>query len=189
VPINESWGVPRAIEDPHQQAFLKSLYALTKALDPTRPVIDNDGWEHVATDIMSIHDYAREGTTLLARYGTAEAVAEAVATGWVSSHKITLGTDPSFEGAPVMLTEFGGISYAPKEGERWFGYGTVTTGEEYLAKLQELISAVVACPSIVGFCYTQLTDTEQETNGLLKDNREPKFDLETLRAIIQSRRV
>ena len=87
-----------------------------------------------------------------------------------------------------MLTEFGGISYKPQDGENWFGYGTVTSGEEYLAKLEEIFSAVLDCPTIAGFCYTQLTDTEQETNGLLSANRQPKFPIETLRAIICQKR-
>jgi hypothetical protein len=92
------------------------------------------------------------------------------------------------EGAPIMITEFGGISYAPEAGTRWYGYGTVRSGDEYLAKLKELVGAVVACPEVAGFCYTQFTDTEQETNGLLLEDRTPKFDLEALRQIIQTPR-
>lgn len=79
-------------------------------------------------------------------------------------------------GEPVMLTECGGISYAPRPGEPWFGYGTVTDTEGFLAKYAELIDAILDCPTIAGFCYTQLTDTEQETNGLLTAERAPKLD-------------
>ena len=76
-----------------------------------------------------------------------------------------------------MLTEFGGISYRPEPGEAWFGYGTVADSAAYLAKYRELVDAILACPTIAGFCYTQLTDTGQEVNGLLTENREPKLDL------------
>ena len=82
-----------------------------------------------------------------------------------------------------MLTEYGGISYAPRSGERWFGYGTVGSADEYIAKVRELTDAVRACPDISGYCYTQLTDTEQETNGLLTEDREPKLPMEDLREI------
>ncbi|HUR21895.1 MAG TPA: glycoside hydrolase family 2 TIM barrel-domain containing protein, partial [Vicinamibacterales bacterium] len=58
VPFNESWGVPDLPGDPAQRNFVRGIYHLTKALDPTRPVIGNDGWEHVAGDIWGIHDYA-----------------------------------------------------------------------------------------------------------------------------------
>ncbi len=84
-----------------------------------------------------------------------------------------------------MLTEFGGISHAPAPGDRWFGYGTVTTDTAFLAKYDELVGAVVEAESVAGFCYTQLTDTEQETNGLLTARRVPKLDLDAVRAITE----
>ncbi|HEV2129072.1 MAG TPA: hypothetical protein VGR22_10680, partial [Thermomicrobiales bacterium] len=86
-------------------------------------------------------------------------------------------------GRPVMLTEYGGISYAPREGERWYGYGTVHSADAYLEKVRELTHAIRGCPGISGFCYTQLTDTEQETNGLLTEHRESKLPVESLREI------
>ncbi len=185
VPVNESWGTPQLEQDSRQQEFLRALYALTKTFDPTRPVIDNDGWEHVQTDILSIHDYAYTGTTLKERYQTVEAINAMITNGRTSGYRVSLDHKHGLNGTPVMLTEFGGISYAPRPGEPWFGYGTVRTGEEYLSKLHELVSSVVACPTFSGFCYTQLTDTEQEKNGLLLANREPKFDPDQLRRIIQ----
>jgi hypothetical protein len=187
VPINESWGVHNLEGDPRQRDFLRALYHLTKTFDPTRPVVDNDGWEHAVTDILTIHDYARDGATLLRRYGSEEGLARVMAGHEPIHSKPLLSDFTPTEGAPIMLTEFGGISYAPEAGTKWYGYGTVKTGEEYLAKLRELIGAVVACPDIAGFCYTQLTDTEQETNGLLLEDRTPKFDMAALREIIQLR--
>ncbi|MBL8235637.1 MAG: glycoside hydrolase family 2, partial [Bryobacterales bacterium] len=48
VPVNESWGKPNP-RDLQQQHHLKANYWLLKSLDPTRLVIDNDGWEHTDT--------------------------------------------------------------------------------------------------------------------------------------------
>ena len=90
------------------------------------------------------------------------------------------GTD---RGQPVVITEFGGLSFTPDEGQDWFGYSTVASAEELVAKLAELVDALVDSPMIAGFCYTQLTDTEQETNGLLTIDREPKLDPERVRAV------
>jgi beta-galactosidase/beta-glucuronidase len=182
VPLNESWGVPNLDRDGAQRDFVRGLYYLTRALDPTRPVIGNDGWQHVAGDILGIHDYALEGNALRERYGTPDALNhtfEAVQ----PLHRTLLLDGRQRAGEPVMLTEFGGISYTPNTGEQWFGYGTVSSTEEFLAKYEELVTAVLDCPSLFGFCYTQLTDTEQETNGLLHADRTPKLDMAAVRAV------
>lgn len=182
VPLNESWGIPDVAYNPTQRHYVQTLYHLTKSLDPTRPVIGNDGWEHVISDIYSIHDYSFEGTTLRERYGTTEAVERTLRE--VQPHYRTLalpGSQRTHE--PIMLTEFGGISYSPQPGEPWHGYGTVASSDAFLAKYRELVDAILDSPAIAGFCYTQLTDTGQETNGLLTAEREPKLDLATIRQI------
>lgn len=182
VPLNESWGVPSLERDPAQQHFVRAMYGLTKALDPTRPVIGNDGWEHVAADVWGIHDYAFDGATIRERYSTAEAVERTIREVQPHYHTIVL-PDYHRKGEPIMLTECGGISYAPEAGTAWWGYGTVRTQEEYVANYKDLIDAILDCPTIAGFCYTQLTDTEQETNGLLLADRTPKVDPEAIRKI------
>jgi len=182
VPINESWGVNNLPGDERQRNLLRALYHLTKVFDATRPVVDNDGWEHAITDILSIHDYARDGATLQTRYGSDEGLERALRGEYPIMKPLLADFTPT-EGAPIMITEFGGISYAPESGVKWYGYGTVKSGDEYLARLRELVSAVVACPNVAGYCYTQLTDTEQETNGVLLEDRTPKFDLAALHDI------
>jgi hypothetical protein len=179
VPLNESWGVPNLPADPAQRAYVRSLYELTKAIDPTRPVIGNDGWEHLATDILGIHDYALEGSGLRERYGTPEALDRTLRGVQPLHHSVSLGHVRTDE--PVMLTEVGGISYAPDPGETWFGYGTVTDEAGFLDRYDELLSAVLESPVIAGFCYTQFCDTEQETNGLVDAERRPKVDVERIR--------
>jgi hypothetical protein len=88
-------------------------------------------------------------------------------------------------GTPIVLSEFGGISYRPAQGMQWFGYETVSDADEYLEKYRELVQAVLDCPTLSGFCYTQLTDTAQETNGLLTAGRTPKLDPAAIREINQ----
>lgn len=182
VPLNESWGVPDLAASPAQQAFAQGLYYLTKTLDPTRPVIANDGWEHLVGDIFGVHDYAVDGATLRERYGTPEALERTLSA--VQPHYRTIVLPRGQRaGQPVMLTEWGGISYAPDPGRPFFGYGTVPDTAAYLARYGELLSAILDSPVIAGFCYTQLTDTEQETNGLLTAERAHKLDPAAVRAL------
>jgi hypothetical protein len=185
VPLNESWGVPNLLRDPAQQSLVQALYHLTKTLDPTRPVIANDGWEYLVGDLFGIHDYTFDGDSIRQRYGSSEAIVRTMSEVQPSDRFVTLpGTGQS--GVPVALTEFGGISYQPKQGRAWFGYGTVPDIATFEDKYRELIEAVLDCPNLAGFCYTQLTDTAQETNGLLTETREPKIDAAVLQSINRS---
>lgn len=182
VPLNESWGVPALQQRSEQRHYLRALYHLTRSVDPTRPVITNDGWEHVESDILGVHDYSFDGKTLRERYRTREQAERTIREVQPGQHPIAL-EDADVEGRPIMITEYGGISFAPDRGERWFGYGTVGSAEEYLAKYDELTSAILDSEVVAGYCYTQLTDTEQETNGLLTADRVPKLDVERIREI------
>ncbi len=176
VPINESWGVGNLANDKTQQSYVRALYHLTHALEATRSVIGNDGWEHIASDIWGIHDYATDGESLRERYGSPEIIEETLKIRRPQFRALML-PDAISSGEPIMLTEFGGIAYAPDPGKPWFGYGTVSDTESFLAKYEELLNAVLDSPTVVGFCYTQLTDVQQETNGLLTADRKPKLDL------------
>ena len=187
VPINESWGVPQIAHDPAQAAFSRSLAQLTRALDPSRPVISNDGWEHVDSDIVTVHDYDADGRTLGARYRDDTATDRLLAGTGPAGRRILLpGQDPA---APVMLTEFGGISFARERSEpdAW-GYSHASSTDDFLDRLADLVDAVDASTVLAGFCYTQLTDTLQETNGLLDADRAAKAPMERLRAIISGKR-
>ena len=173
VPLNESWGVPDLQRDAAQQHFVHSLYHLTRALDSTRPVIANDGWEYLAGDLLGIHDYALDGATLLERYGAGR---DATLSQIQPFFRPLVLPGAPHQGRPVVLSEFGGISYVPRPGARWHGYGTVTDPAMFLIRYRELTSAALASPWLAGFCYTQLTDVAQETNGLLDAYRRPKID-------------
>jgi beta-galactosidase/beta-glucuronidase len=182
-PLNESWGVQDIAHSEAQRAYASSLYFLTKAIDPTRPVISNEGWEHTHSDIWGLHDYTQHKDQLIDRYGTAEAIAKTLTEMRPTRKRLLLNPEDD-RGQPVMLTEFGGISFHPSEGEPWMGYATVTTPDEYLKILEELFGAIYESPDLAGFCYTQITDTQQEKNGLYDENRRPKLPVDKLRDII-----
>jgi beta-galactosidase/beta-glucuronidase len=183
VPINESWGVPDILTDATQQEHVKSLYRLTRSLDATRLVIDNDGWEHTdATDLMTLHDYARTGPELAAKYEhlTREPARiprngrEALAYGY------------KYNGTPFLLTEFGGIAFrlgAPQAKNEWGYSGIEPTEQAFLDRLGGLVKAIRDNRAWAGYCYTQLTDVEQEINGVMTYDRKPKADPEVLRKI------
>jgi beta-galactosidase/beta-glucuronidase len=190
VPLNESWGVQDIATDPAQQAYATGLAALTRAVDPSRPVVSNDGWEHTDSDLWTVHDYADSGAVLAERYGSVQLL-QMLEDFWPAGRRIRLpgGTD---RGQPLMLTEFGGVRYTPEmpedqAEERTWGYSTANDAEDFAKRLEDLLSAVRSSPVLAGFCYTQLTDTMQEANGLLSDRREPKLPVERLRQIISGR--
>lgn len=168
VPMNESWGVPALATDPRQRAHLRTLYHLTHALDGTRPVVSNDGWEHADTDLVTLHDY-RAPEALAATYADRH-----VAVTTAPHGHPTFVTGAADQGQPILLTEFGGLALAA---DRGWGYHTVGDGDQLLDGYAALVDALLGTPSIQGFCYTQLTDVEQETNGLLTYDRRPKADL------------
>lgn len=182
VPLNESWGVPHLESDPAQRHLVHALYHLTKALDPTRLTIGNDGWEHTVSDIFSIHDYSSDPSVLRERYGDAGAVERTLSQVQPYYKSVVLPGFSRYD-EPLMVTEFGGLTHRRGDEEFWNGYGTVAEPKELLAKYDDLVSALLDSPVIAGFCYTQLTDTRQERNGLLDEDRVPKVDPADVRAV------
>lgn len=169
VPMNESWGVPQ-LSDPHQIAHLESLYHLTRSLDQTRLVVSNDGWEHARTDLLTIHDYESKGSMLLARYANLETAISAQ-----PAKRALYVSGFQYHDEPILLTEFGGVAYQKDQQSGW-GYSTARDGQDFLKRFAEIMEAVLASPVLQGYCYTQLTDVEQEINGLLTYDRQPKAD-------------
>jgi hypothetical protein len=182
VPFNESWGVPSLEDDPAQRDAVRALFHLTRAIEPTRPVIGNDGWEHLVSDILGVHDYSASGAVLRERYGSAEAVQHTFAKiqPYYRNLMLTEGVNTD---APLMVTEFGGITFDPDSQDFWNGYGAVHDVTELLDRYTDLVTALLESPVVTGFCYTQLTDTAQERNGLLDERRKPKVDPAAIRAV------
>ncbi|HZJ57199.1 MAG TPA: glycoside hydrolase family 2 TIM barrel-domain containing protein [Clostridia bacterium] len=176
-PINESWGVPNILNKRDEQSLSAALVYLTKSLDQSRPVISNDGWEHTCTDLLTIHDYCPDKGVLMDRYSTLESILDCMPAG-----KRMFAQGWEYQGQPILLTEFGGISYRTGDWEGW-GYSNASSGEDYAKRYYEVVSAVLESRLIQGFCYTQLTDIEQEINGLLTYDRKPKIDIDIIRQI------
>ena len=178
-PLNESWGVQEIKADKYQQAHCNALMYMIKSVDTSRVVIDNDGWEHTCGDLLTIHDYTASGKVLKKHFESLEAVLSLCpgrrslfADGW------------SYQGQPVLLTEFGGVRYVPgTEVKHSWGYCDASSAEEFADKYAEIMKAVHESPVIQGYCYTQLTDVEAEENGLLTYQRGLKIPLEKIRAI------
>jgi len=180
-PLNETWDTarPRVSRRLHVDA-----YELTRAIDPTRPVNDASGGCHVVTDLYTVHIYEQDPAELHRKLKlTAEGTA------WQ-----TLGDrEAAWAGQPYVVSEFGGIRWipsgrAPFAGNSW-GYGdTPDSVEHFYERLTGQVEAILGCPHIRGYCYTQLTDVEQEENGLFTYEREPKFEVSRLRRIFGSQR-
>lgn len=176
VPFNESWGVPDLPDSPAQRHYVQALYHITKTLDPTRPVIGNDGWESVATDIIGIHDYDDQPESIARRYGGTEELPRLFKRERPAG-RVLLVDHQAHTDQPVMLTEFGGIALA-RDGA--WGYSVAESPEELAERYENLLAVVRVLPILAGFCYTQFADTYQEANGLLYADRTPKFPIDQI---------
>ncbi len=185
VPFNESWGVPNLPDIPAERHFVEGLYHLTKTLDPTRPVIGNDGWESVATDIVGIHDYEEDPSRLTTRYATPEEIPRLLKRARPGGRLLTLANHGE---QPIVLSEFGGIACTREAGMSW-GYSRAADPAELESRYQTLLATVRAIPLFAGFCYTQFADTYQEANGLLYADRTPKFPLAEMEIATRGRRT
>jgi beta-galactosidase/beta-glucuronidase len=183
-PVNESWGVPN-LAQPRQQAHLKALYYLTKSLDNTRLIIDNDGWEHTeVTDLFAIHDYTPTGQELQLRF---QNITQGLPLPMYG--KLYSAPGNRYNGSPILLWEFGGVGYVrpqdlPSVPANSWGYsGVEASAEPALTRIRGLYEAIARIPQITGICYTQLYDVEQEINGLMTYDRRMKFDPAVIRHI------
>jgi beta-galactosidase/beta-glucuronidase len=179
VPLNESWGVWNIKDNEFQQHHALAMYHLTHSLDRTRLVVSNDGWEHMKTDLCTIHDYEPSQQVLEERYRTAESSVN----GLRPHSKLPFVGGTSYEGQPILVSEFGGISFKKSDWEGW-GYSGADSDEDFVSKLRAVIEPMLTSPVLQGFCYTQLTDVEQEINGLLTYDRKPKVPIEQMREIV-----
>jgi len=150
---------------------------VTRRLDATRPIVSNDGWEHSRSDLCTVHDYS-PAQDMAPRYRTLDRALDGTANGHPAF-------DPGFayEGQPVLVSEFGGLRVAGTGGWGWL---EVRDEAEFLASYAALVDALMQPGPVEGFCYTQLTDVQQEQNGLLTAGREPKVDPDRLRPLTQA---
>jgi len=171
-PFNETPGSAGEIQ--------RLIMRETKAIDPTRPVLETSGWTHTMSnaEVRDDHDYNQNPESFRRRWlefftgGSASLMPSRYAGG---------GANRRDTGVPFWVSEFGGIGWATEGG---WGYGNGPgTLDEFYTRYEGLVNALLDNPDMFGFCYTQLTDVEQEKNGLYFYDRRPKFDLKRLHAI------
>ena len=180
-PLNESWGVENISSDSRQAHHSRALVELTKSLDATRLVMSNDGWEQTNTDVLGIHDYSPDKEVLSRRYESLESVLNHRPAG-----RALFAAGCGYAGQPVMVTECGGIFLDVDDTTGW-GYTNAEQKTDFYRIYHRVVSALMGSPVLQGFCYTQLSDVQQEQNGLLTLDHKPKFDCEVIRAINEGR--
>ena len=182
VPINESWGFKQILFDKKQQDFARSLYYLTKALDNTRLISTNDGWENLSeTDIVTIHDYAFDSLEFSDKYQKDKL--DNLYHIW----KKTIAYNNKYCAQPMIFSEFGGIAMKSDTNNGNWGYNTGATNlDEFYARLENLVNGIYKC-DFQGYCYTQLTDVQQEVNGLLDSHHKLKVDYEVVSKIFNKK--
>ncbi|KFI47493.1 glycoside hydrolase family 2 protein [Bifidobacterium biavatii] len=184
VPFNESWGVPFIRSNREQQHCTQAFYHYLHSIDPTRLVESNDGWEQTETDICAIHNYSHGQSADGGEY--AEYRAMLADRDGLLRHPSTCrdiyASGFSYQGEPILLTEFGGIGF-DVSGEPGWGYTSAANEEQFLKDYARIMDAVYSSKALWGYCYTQLTDVEQEINGLLTYDRQPKCDPKAIKAI------
>lgn len=150
---------------PTFQRLITDTYRLTKAIDPTRPVNSMAGDIYFRTDIWSPRNYESEASLFTSQLRNAHQPGNS---------------------QPFFVGEFGGIPWIEStDRDGSWGYGGMLTNEEgFYQRLEGLINGI-ATQDAAGFCYTQLTDIEQEKNGIYYYDRRPKLDMQRIKAIFE----
>ncbi len=181
VPFNESWGVREVGTSQEQQNFARSLYYMTKSIDGDKLISANDGFENVTpTDIIGIHDYdIAKAEQFPKKYQDGKY------DGLYPQGFALFAEGNKYEGQPVLFTEFGGMALKAEQKSDTWGYNEGEASEEsFYNHLEELLRGI-AQTEFQGYCYTQLTDVQQEINGLLRADHTPKFEVQKLKSIFE----
>lgn len=175
-PANET-GTSHRLRGQYRRVITE-IYGATKELDPTRPVNDCSGYTHVKTDLWTVHNYTSDGEALKLQLAPPDRPVMA-----------PKRDDVPYGGQPCCVDEYGGIRYLPPGqkpyAENSWGYNKqeIADSETYCEKIRELTDAILDIPSLIGYCYTQLTNVEQEENGVYNYDRTPKVPVEKLFAV------
>jgi hypothetical protein len=175
-PLNETYGYTNPAQ--HTRLHI-DCYTLCQDLDPTRPVNDASGYLHHITDLWTVHNYEQNPEKLR------EQLTPDPQTGvWRNIPK----HEADYEGQPYLVDEYGGIKWNPAENREdsdlsW-GYGNAPqTLEEFYTRLEGLTDVLLDLAHVSGYCYTQLTDVEQEQNGIYNYDRSVKFDMARISSV------
>ena len=182
-PFNETWernGHPQSI------SLIDAVYDITKAIDTTRPVVATSGsFPTTRTDVHDVHDYEQDPETFKSYYAEMDKGIARDQLHRSNSHRQVYKTE-----LPVFMSEYGGIRWVMDEENAGWGYGaSVLSEDEFFARLEGLTDAILENPHFFAFCYTQLTDVEQEQNGLLTYDRRFKFPVEKYARIFGKKSV
>ena len=182
-PFNETWDKNGK---QHCVALIDMVYDVTKMLDNTRPVIaDSGSFPTTRTDVHDVHDYEQDPATFRSYYAKMD---EGILLDQIQRKypkRQTYKTE-----LPVFVSEYGGIKWVMAEDATAWGYGkSVTTEDEFFQRLEGLTDALLENPRVFAYCYTQLTDVEQEQNGLLTYDRRFKFAPERYAKIFAKKAV
>jgi beta-galactosidase/beta-glucuronidase len=182
------------VGDPHAD-FIRRVVQLTKILDPTRPIIDSSGYTHIETDIYDLHDYEQNVEIFKDHYANLKALREKstkepVIIDWRKKQP-NLQMNTPYRDQPIIISEYGGIWWHPDEVDKGsWGYGErPKTLEEFIHRYESLTNTLLFNPEVAGFCYTQLYDVEQETNGLYTYDRRPKVKPESIYRINKQKAI
>ena len=179
-PFNETIGQARTDPEVHRRA-LAEIYEITRALDPSRPVHDTSGYAHVRTDIYTVHDYEQDSEVFATTYAGVDPEHPQ------NTRVCFPDSEVPYQGQPYVVDEYGGtwwVATSREEGtdraEGW-GYGNRPHDiEEVYQRIENLTRVLTSHPYISGYTYTQLTDIEQEQNGIYTYDRQAKFDTQRL---------
>ena len=165
---------------------VQTVIDITRAIDPTRPVNDASGYVHVDTDIFSVHDYDQKTESFFERYDSLSAVTK-------TAYLLYPELSEPYDRQPYVVDEYGGTHWSedfanqsPHLGDRVWEWGKGKKAEEIEKTIEALTQILLNNPEISGFCYTQLTDVEQEINGLYTYDRKPKFNNANLKRIFSA---
>ena len=168
-PFNETWernGHPQSI------SLIDAVYDITKAIDTTRPVVATSGsFPTTRTDVHDVHDYEQDPALFRSYYAEMDKGIARDQLHRMKPHSQVYKTE-----LPVFMSEYGGIRWVMDDDNAGWGYGaSVLSEDEFFTRLEGLTDAILENPHFFAFCYTQLTDVEQEQNGLLTYDRRFKF--------------
>ncbi len=183
-PVNESWGVDKVKTCRPQQHFTEAVYHATKMIDPYRPVIVNDGWVHTISDIITLHEYESNAAHFLKRFADPKRVLDNKV--YTDKRDAGFADSYSYQGQPVQISEFGGIALS--NSQSGWGYGEMAQDQaSFIRRFDDIVSTVKALDYVCGYCYTQMTDVQQEINGLLDIDRNYKIDPKIIKQINDKR--
>lgn len=172
-PLNETGGGAGI-------AAAQLILGLTQVMDPSRPYLGTSGYVHLdpRTDVYDCHDYDQNPESFAARF------ANFGLTGVRPFNNNLSDRRSAYLGQPYFVSEYGGIRLKTDRdtGEPGWGYGQADL-KEFLARYKGLTDTQLDNPNMFAFCYTQLTDVEQEQNGIFYYDRTPKYDPKLVRAI------